>query len=182
MGTSKELENIVNDTVAQIEAAVAGDLYDIDGTKTVIDDVDAWKRDVWLRSRKDVWLRSRKNYLDEHPELEELTDKEIAEILDEEVGAESDWEWRINDPWQVSLRELLEEESLGDVRFDVNQNGDLFGGKIVVAFGGPNVWVADDEVRGYWGSDECRRSLSSDASRAVFEWFEEQWACARQGF
>ena len=174
MSTRDELENIVRDTANQIEAAANGTLYDIDGTKTVIDDVDAWKRDAWLRRRKD--------YLDEHPELEELTDKEITELLDEEVGAESDWDWRINDPWQVSLRELLEEESLGDVRFDVNQNGDLFGGKIVVAFGGPNVWVADDEVRGYWGSDECRRSLSTDASRAVFEWFEEQWACARQGF
>lgn len=174
MSTSKELESIVGDTVAQIEAAVAGDLYDIDGTKTVIDDVDAWKRDAWLRRRRD--------YLDEHPELDGLTDREIAEILDEEVGAESDWDWRISDLWQVSLRELLEEESLGDVRFEVNQSGDLFGGKIVVAFGGPNVWVADDEVRGYWGCDECRRSLSSDASRAVFEWFEEQWNCARQGF
>ena len=173
MSTGDELESIVRDTANQIEAAANGTLYDIDGTKTVIDDMEAWRREEVARRRRE--------YLAEHPELEELADKEITEILDEEVGGFSDWDF-FDDPAEVTLRELLEGESLGDVRFEVNQSGDLFGGKIVVAFGGPNVWVADDEVRGYWGSDESRRSLSTDASRAVFEWFEEQWACARQGF
>ena len=171
MSTSKELEGIVRDTANQIEAAANGTLYDIDCARIVIDDLDAWKQSNWERMRED--------FIAAHPGLDTESEA-FADALADEIGAACPDD--IDDPTQVTLGDLLSEESLGDVRFEVNQNGDLFGGKIVVAFGGPNVWVADDEVRGYWGGDESRRSLSTDASRAVFEWFEEQWACARQGF
>ncbi len=165
------LESIVKDTADQIEAAANGALYDIGCARIVIDDLDAWKLSNWERMREDFILA--------HPGIDTESEA-FADALAEEIGAACPDD--IDDPYRVTLHELLSEDSLGDVRFEVNQHGDLFGGKIVVAHGGPNVWVADDEVRGYWGGKKSRRSLTADTRWKVFEWFEEQWACARQEF
>ena len=42
-----------------------------------------------------------------------------------------------------------------DIQFIVSTNGGYMGAKILVAFGGPNIWVDTrfDEVTGSWGTD-----------------------------
>lgn len=84
-----------------------------------------------------------------------------------------------DEPQAVTVADILGEDSLGDLHFEVNQRGELYNGKTIVAFGGPNVWIDCDEVRGYWGTDEERYTLSPNAREAVMDWFAEQWDCAR---
>lgn len=47
-------------------------------------------------------------------------------------------------------------EDVLDIRYIVGQNGELISGQVLVAMGGPTIWVNFDEnyVRGYWGGDE----------------------------
>ena len=61
------------------------------------------------------------------------------------------------------------------MRFEVDSGRTLCGGKILFCYGGPNVWVADDGVRGYWGSSRVEMSLDPDTRSALWDWFEEQW-------
>ncbi len=87
-----------------------------------------------------------------------------------------------DEPQAVSIARILEEDSLGDLHFEVNQRGEIYGGKTVVGYGGPNVWIASDEVCGYWGASEERRRLSPKARDEVMEWFEDQWNCAKSAW
>ena len=67
------------------------------------------------------------------------------------------------------------QESLGDVRFEVDAEKNLSGGRVLFTYGGPNIWVHDDEVCGYWGVSQCTMPLDSETRSALWDWFEEQW-------
>jgi hypothetical protein len=44
-----------------------------------------------------------------------------------------------------------------DIQYLVNSDKTYRSGKVLVAFGGPNIWVDtnDNSVRGYWGGDSA---------------------------
>ena len=69
----------------------------------------------------------------------------------------------------------VNDNSLGDIRFEVDRNMECCGGNVLLAFGGPNVWLHDDEICGYWGGDTETWSLCSDARDALMEFFQEEW-------
>lgn len=61
-----------------------------------------------------------------------------------------------NGPEDVGAYEWLKDAL--DIRYIVGQDGKLISGQVLVAFGGPNIWVNfdDGEVVGYWGGDKVR--------------------------
>lgn len=168
----KELHAQVRSIVDELEAAASGSLYDVDGNCVVIDDVDEWK--------KERYEEKAEKFREEHPEDSYDPEKRgfdtYEEWMEDELGVAED----VDEPDEVSLSEYIEKQSLGDVRVEISlSDRSLVGGKVLFCFGGPNIWVADDEVRGYWGSSRVEMSLDSETRSAMFSWFEEQWDMAR---
>ena len=165
-----ELKEIVHSYAHDIEAAADGTLYKVNGEPTIIDDMDEWKQSEWENLKAE--------FLKKHP-FADHNDKEVYESEDEyvidEIGEVDD----IDEPEQMSITEYINDNSLGDIRFEVDGKMELYGGKVLLAFGGPNVWLHDDEIRGYWGGDTETWSLCSDARDALMEFFQEEWGMVR---
>lgn len=163
----EELHGIVKGIVDDLEAAASGSLYDVDGECVVIDDLDDWKAEQYKRKVD--------GFREKHPkesfDPEETGFDTYEEWAEDECGTVDD----IDEPDEVSLYDYVEKESLGDVRFEVDSEKELHGGKVLFCYGGPNVWVADDEVRGYWGSATVEMSLNSETRSAMWGWFEDLW-------
>ena len=165
-----ELKEMVRSYALDIEAAAGGTLYKVNGEPTVIDDLGDWKQNEWERKKTE--------FLREHP-FTDPDDKETYESEDEYVtdyiGEADD----IDDPEQMSVMDYINDNSLGDIRFEVDRNMECCGGKVFLAFGGPNIWLRNDEIRGYWGDDAETRSLRSDTWDALMEFFREEWETIR---
>lgn len=165
--TDEELHAHVKSIVDDLEAAACGSLYDVDGNYVVIDDVDEWKKEQYEKKAEEF----RKEHPVESFDYEECGFDTYQEWMEDEIGTEDD----IDEPDEVSLCEYIDRQSLGDVRFEVDAEKTLYGGKVLFTFGGPNIWVADDEVRGYWGCSRCEITLDSVTRSALWDWFEDQW-------
>lgn len=161
-----ELKEIVRSYALDIEAAADGTLYKVNGEPTIIDDMDDWKQNEWERLKDE--------FLKEHP-FTDPEDKEAYESENEYVTDNIGGVDDIDEPEQMSITDYINDNSLGDTRFEVDGKMELYGGKILLAFGGPNVWLHDDEIRGYWGGDTETWSLCSDACEALMEFFQEEW-------
>lgn len=164
--TNEDLREMVESYRDEIEAAVDGELYDVDGDYRTITDIDDWKESEYEK-KKDAFMR-------EHPESGGFDDEcydSYEEFMVAEIGDVDD----IDEPDNVSLADYIERVSLGDMRFEVGSDKSLYGAKFLAAYGGPNIWISDDEVRGYWGCAEIVRSLSYAAGQALFSYFEECW-------
>jgi hypothetical protein len=160
----EELHARVKGIVDDLEAAASGSLYDVDGEYVVIDDLDEWKQEQYDR-KVDAFKSVYRDY-----------DHEMYGSYDEYVEDECGTVDDIDEPDEVSLYDYVEKESLGDVRFEVDSSKELCGGKTLFCYGGPNIWVADDEVRGYWGSATVEMSLNSETRSAMWGYFEEMWS------
>lgn len=141
----EELRRVVREYAIDIEAAANRTLYKVDGEPTVIDDMDEWKQNEWERKKE--------------------------EFLEDEIGTVDD----IDEPEQMSVTDYIYDNSLGDIRFEVNKNMECLGGRVLLAYGGPNVWLHDDEICGYWGGNTETWSLCMDAQNALMEFFQEEW-------
>ena len=162
-----ELKEIVRSYALDIEAAADGTLYKVNGEPTIIDDMDEWKQSEWERLKDE--------FLKEHP----FTNKEAYESEDEYVTDNIGEVDDIDEPEQMSITNYINDNSLGDIRFEVDGKMELYGGKVLLAFGGPNIWLHDDEIRGYWGGDTETWSLCSDAREALMEFFQNEWEMVR---
>ena len=165
-----ELKEIVRSYANDIEAAADGTLYKVNGEPTIIDDMDEWKQSEWENLKAE--------FLKEHP-FTDPNDKETYESEDEYVTDNIGEVDDIDEPEQMSITEYINDNSLGDIRFEVDGKMELYGGKVLLASGGPTVWLHDDEIRGYWGSDTETWSLCSDAREALMEFFQEEWGMVR---
>ena len=165
-----ELKEIVRSYAHDIEAAADGTLYKVNGDPTIIDDMDEWKQSKWENLKAE--------FLKEHP-FTDPKDKETYESEDEYVTDNIGEVDDIDEPEQMSITDYINDNSLGDIRFEVNGRMELYGGKVLLAFGGPNVWLHDDEIRGYWGGDTETWSLCSDAREALMEFFQNEWGIVR---
>ena len=65
-----------------------------------------------------------------------------------------------------------------DIEYVVNSKGEYLGARILVAFGGPNIWIntRTGEVEGYWWSNSCRIAYGTDAL-GLDDACEELWSC-----
>ena len=166
-GADDELHAMVGSIVDELEAAVSGSLYEVDGEYVVIDDLDAWKEERYGKMAGEF----RKEHPEDSFDPGESGFDTYVEWMEDEIGVAED----VDEPEQASLCEYISERSLGDVRFEVTSDKTLCGGKVLFCYGGPNIWVADDEVRGYWGSSTVEMPLDSDTRSELWDWFENQW-------
>lgn len=170
--TDSILRSQVKTIVDELEAAVSGSLYKTDGNYVVIDDLDGWKQERYDEKAE--------KFRKEHPERDfnDCADDSFEEYdsyeeyMEDEIGTVED----IEEPEEVSLTDYIDDQSLGDIRVEISlHDQSLNGGKVLFCCGGPTIWVADDEVRGYWGSTSVEMSLDSNTRSALYGWFEELW-------
>ena len=52
-----------------------------------------------------------------------------------------------------------------DIEYIVSSRNEYLGARVLVAFGGPNIWIntQTNQVEGYWWGDRCILSYNNDA-------------------
>jgi len=165
-----ELHGTVMSIVHELEAAAEGNLYYDGSDCIIIDDMDAWKEEQFQDKVKKFKADNPEDKFDS----EEMGFDTYEEWMEDEIGTADD----VEEPDEMSIYEYIDKQSLGDVRFEVDENLDLDGGKVLFCCGGPTVWVHDDEVCGYWGSESVEMSLDSDTRSQLYSYFDEllSWA------
>lgn len=70
-------------------------------------------------------------------------------------------------------------EGVLDIEYIVNGEGHYLGARVLVTFGGPNIWIntRTREVEGYWWGDAARSSYIDDAM-GLNAALEELWECS----
>lgn len=65
-----------------------------------------------------------------------------------------------------------------DIEYIVNSKGQYLGARVLVAFGGPNIWIntRTKQVEGHWWGDSCIKSYSQD-NWDLDAALEELWNC-----
>jgi len=65
-----------------------------------------------------------------------------------------------------------------DIEFIVNSQREVLGARILVAFGGPNIWIntRTKQVEGYWWSDKFVMSYDNDEI-GLDDAIETLWSC-----
>ena len=159
----EELHQMVKDIVDELEAVVAGTLYDVNGNETVIEDLDQWKESRYAEKVE---------AFEASGDADKYSPKELSEAYKEScIGTVDD----IDEPDAISLERYIEKRGLGDTRFEVNSSKELCGGRTLFTFGGPNIWVHDNMVCGYWGSAKVEMTFNPETGSAMFDWFKEYW-------
>jgi len=66
-----------------------------------------------------------------------------------------------------------------DYRTTISRDNEYIGSHILVAFGGPNIWIntLDKCVEGYWGSDVIKRYYYDD-NLGIDDYMEEMYNCS----
>lgn len=64
-----------------------------------------------------------------------------------------------------------------DIEYIVNGKGEYLGARVLVAFGGPNIWVNTRQgiVEGYWWGDKANSSFNDEIG--LDDALEELWNC-----
>lgn len=83
----------------------------------------------------------------------------------------------VEDYEQLSVYDFLSD--VYDVEYRIGSDGEYRSVKIMVACGGPNIYIdtAEAAVKLYWWSDRAEYHISHEARNAVDEWAEELWGC-----
>lgn len=65
-----------------------------------------------------------------------------------------------------------------DIEYIVNSKREYLGARILVAFGGPNIWIntRTKQVEGYWWGDSCVMSYGNDEMN-IDEAVGDLWNC-----
>lgn len=69
-------------------------------------------------------------------------------------------------------------EGVLDIEYTVNGAGEYLGARVLVAFGGPNIWIntRTQEVEGHWWGDSARARYTGDAM-GLDDALRELWEC-----
>lgn len=64
-----------------------------------------------------------------------------------------------------------------DIEYIVNGKGEYLGARVLVAFGGPNIWINTraKQVEGYWWGDSAFASFKDELG--LDDALSELWAC-----
>lgn len=94
----------------------------------------------------------------------------IANKLSEGFGDELNY-----DDEPMSAYDYLQDAL--DIRYIVDSKGDYIAAKVLVSFGGPNIWVNTETntVEGYWWSDKAFASFNDNIG--LDDALSELWAC-----
>ena len=79
--------------------------------------------------------------------------------------------------WQLSGYDYL--EHVYDIKYLVGGDGSYYGAELLVAGGGPNIYVdtRSMEVQGYWGSDRVNIAFRDEIG--LDDALEELWECSK---
>ena len=68
-------------------------------------------------------------------------------------------------------------EDVLDIEYIVNSKREYLGARVLVCFGGPNVWIntRTNQVEGYWWSDSCIMDYKDEIG--LDEVLSEMWGC-----
>ena len=82
------------------------------------------------------------------------------------------------DVYPVSLFDWLD-DSVYDVEYTISSNKEYRGVRIMVACGGPNIYIntRSGDVELYWWSESARYPMSSDVVNMIDSTYEEIFAC-----
>jgi hypothetical protein len=66
-----------------------------------------------------------------------------------------------------------------DINYVLNSDRSFKSAKVLVAFGGPNIWVCFDDmkVKGYWWGDYAEASFSGNFANEIESALEELYSC-----
>ena len=69
-------------------------------------------------------------------------------------------------------------EDVLDIQYIISSDKKYLGARVLVAFGGPNIWINTQTktVEGYWWNDTCHISYPID-SLGLDEYLEELYLC-----
>ena len=128
----------------------------------------------------DAYAQGRAYRCPECGEVIEIDDLDELETENEDgctvyrlpCGCETEYE-----PEQLTLYDYFEDAL--DIEYRCDGRREYRSVSVMVACGGPNIYVDTDEnaVLLYWWGDRARYSLDSDTAAAVDEWAEEYWNC-----
>ena len=163
----ESLRATVNGIADHLKAAANGELYLVDGRYEKIEDLEGWKED----KRKEKEEEFRKLHPEDTFDKEETGCDTYEEWMNEEIGEMEE----IGDQEEMSVSNYLERESLGDIRFEVDMNKEIHRGRVLVGYGGPNIWITEDEVQGYWGSSTVKVMLDSRTRSEIMDYLGEMW-------
>ena len=79
------------------------------------------------------------------------------------------------DDQEMSAFDYLEDAL--DIEYIVNSKREYLGARVLVAFGGPNIWIntRTKKVEGYWWNESA--SASFDDGIGLDDALEELWSC-----
>lgn len=105
-------------------------------------------------------------------EMEEGEDADGSTVYHLDCGHVTEYE-----PEQLSLYDYFDD--CLDVEFRVGSRKEYRSACIMVACGGPNIFIdtGSRAVELYWWWDRAQYPLSSDAVEAVDDWAAEYWGC-----
>ena len=74
----------------------------------------------------------------------------------------------------------LEHNQIMDIKYVLDSNYDYVGCQLLVAFGGPNIWIdtQDQQVKGYWWGDNIIWNYYTD-SVGLDDYFREIYECSK---
>lgn len=105
-----------------------------------------------------------------------------GELFRDEDGNEVTRPEDADDNWEdnherISLYDYFS-DNLG-IEYSVRgtrENPEILGVKIMIACGGPNIYVCDDRVKLYWWSEHAEsRHFPDDVEKAIFEFADEMF-------
>ena len=163
----ESLRATVNRIADHLKAAANRELYLVEGEYEKIEYLEGWKED----KRKEKEEEFRKLHPEDKFDKEETGCDTYEEWMNEEIGEIEE----IGDQEEMSVSDYLEKESLGDIRFEVDTDKEIHGGRVLVGYGGPNIWITEGEVQGYWGSKTVKVMLDSDTRSAIMDYLGEMW-------
>ena len=100
-----------------------------------------------------------------------------GELDPEEYGTYHELDEEDRKDWKPSGHDYL--ECVYDIKYVVDGQGNYYGAELLVAGGGPNIYVntRDKEIQGYWGGD--RASVPFTDNIGLDDAVEEHWNCIR---
>ena len=85
----------------------------------------------------------------------------------------------IDDMEQLSLWDYFNDDGIYDIKYTVNGNKEYFGVCLMIACGGPNIYIDTNSgnVELYWWGEDAKASMSSDLIEAIDAIWEEYFNC-----
>lgn len=110
----------------------------------------------------------------DHCSMEESENENRETIYKCSCGCETE-----SEPEQMTLYDFLED--IYDIEYRISGSGDFRSVQIMIACGGPNIYIdtASKQVELYWWSDRASYPISYDAANALDDWAEEYYNCTR---